>query len=103
MRRWAGFSGTETTCSIFGGRSAATDSLVRRSTRGRMRRRSVSSSSGAVPDSMGRRKTVLKRSGELNSPGATMDSSAHRSMSEFSSGVPVTAIFTGARSRRATW
>jgi hypothetical protein len=80
------------TCSCLGGSSLATASLVRRSMTGRIRRRSVSSRSGAAPLSIGRRKCSWKALGRGNSPGATIDSSAHSSMRLFSMGVPVIAI-----------
>ncbi len=45
----------------------------------------------------------MKAAGSGNSPGATIDSSDHRSIRLFSSGVPVTANFAGARSLRTAW
>ena len=90
-------SATSSTCSCLGGRSAATCSLVRRSMSGRIRRRSGRQqprgrrrrSTGAAVDS-------VNRCGLGNSPGATIESSDHRSIRLFSSGVPVIASLNGA-------
>ena len=91
------------TCSCLGGSSLATASFVRRSMTGRIRRRSVSSRSGAAPLSMGRRKCSWNALGRGKRPGATIDSSDHSSMRLFSMGVPVIAILVGAGSSRAHW
>ena len=53
-----------------------------------------------MPASIGRAHWSRNTCGLGCSPGATIDSSDHRSMSEFSSGVPVSAKVTRAGSRR---
>ena len=68
---------------------------------GRIRRRSVSRRSGAVPLSIGRRKCSANAAGRGNSPGATIDSNAQSSMRLFSMGVPVMASLVRAGSSRA--
>ena len=81
----------------------ATASLVRRSISGRMRRRSAASRSASPPFSIGLAHSSLNSAGRGCSPGATIDSSDQRSISEFSSGVPVIANFARAVSRRTAW
>ena len=49
-----GAASTASTCSCFGGSSAATASFVRRSMSGRIRRRSAASRSASPPRSIGR-------------------------------------------------
>ena len=110
------------TCSSSGGSSGATCSFVRRSTNGRIRcRRRASRSarcaafaSGALPaptpsvyparrPSIGRTNSSRNRRTEGNSPGTVSASRACSSVSEFSSGVPVTAIVRRTRRSRTTW
>lgn len=52
--------------------------------------------SGAVPCSIGFTYSSVNRRADGNRPGAVSEHSDHRSMSEFSSGVPVIASRNGA-------
>jgi hypothetical protein len=86
-----------------GGSSVATASFVRRSINGRIRRRSAASRSASRPTSIGLAQLSLNSAGRGCSPGATIDRSDHRSINEFSSGVPVIANLARAVSRRTAW
>ena len=97
-------SSTRASVSTLSGRSGATSSLVRRSTKGAISLRSRSRAAGSRPDSTGLRMRSLNTSHRGSSPGHARASTDHRSATEFSTGVPVTAKHQGARTAaRAAW
>ncbi len=101
--RWSPASGTSRRISVFGGSSVATASLVRRSRKGAMRRRSCSLRASSPWRSMGVRNRRRKRRSSPSMSGIRKSSRDHSSPRWFSNGVPVRHSRCREVSARVAW